>query len=55
MRWTGTPRYNQFKYRDRPLATSDNVPRLREVWEQYDQETNDSGLWGLDKFEAEVV
>lgn len=35
------PQYNQFEYIERPLVASTNIPRLRETWCAYIQETQD--------------
>ena len=44
--------YDQFKYIDRPLVAAENVPRLRETWNKYAEETQSWGAWDWGQSEA---
>lgn len=49
-----TPIFNQFKYIDRALITSDNISHLRDIWQQYSKETQTWSQWGLNELEKMV-
>lgn len=48
------PQYNQFKHIEKPLVAKQNVQQLVKVWQDYEHETQNWGLWSLDEFENEM-
>ncbi|HUS93382.1 MAG TPA: hypothetical protein VM695_16110 [Phycisphaerae bacterium] len=48
------PQYDQFAYIDRPLVASGCVADLRAMWDAYEKETGEWGLWGIDELRTEM-
>lgn len=48
-----SPQQDIFRHIEQPLVTSDQIPRLRQVWDDFEEESYNWQIWGLDEFEAE--
>lgn len=49
------PQYDQFAYLDLPLADSDGLMRIKQVWRQVDDECRAASQWGVREYETEYL